>query len=212
MKISAILVLFSLATVSFYSIPANAQTAQSAVAAPAPVEVTAVKFETVRIAQDSWMEAEVEVAAKPAGRPGPGDFVDHVRVTLNLGFDLAPEGGVKKQRFYRASVEAVALEVGTKSTFRFYLPPEIVKRDKITTGEGGRYYVVELEAGGKVLSPTRGALSAIFKSDESMKNFLGLVGSEGGANEGVLIPQHLSPFAYDSRRPSPTILRREGQR
>lgn len=213
MKIPSILVLLTLATVSATSIQVNAQPAPAASETAAQVEVASVKFNGIRLGQDPWMEVEVEVTAKPGGRAVSGEFIDRVRVSLNLGIELGSEGGVKKRAFYRSSVEAIAIEGGSKSMFRFYLPPEVLKRDKISPNDTGKHYVVELEVGGKPQPQSRGGVSAnTIKSEESLRNFLGLVASEGGQNEGVLMPLHLTPFANDSQRRSPTVLRREAQR
>lgn len=212
MKIPSILVFLALATVSIAPIPLKAQPAPAAAEGAVQVEVSSVKFSGVRWGQDVWLEAEVELAAKPGGRAVSGEYVDRVRVALNLGIDLGGESGAKKRAFYRSSVEAVAIEGGSKPVFRFYLPPEVLKRDKISPNDTGKHFVVELEVGGKSLPATRGSVSAQIKSEESIRNFLGLVTSEGGPNEGILMPQHLTPFAYESQRRSPTILRREGSR
>lgn len=215
MKIPSILVLLPLAIVSTASIPMAAQPAPAAAPtqAGAPVEVADVKFTGIRSQSgDTWLEASVEVNVKPGGRSVSGEFIDHVRVTFNLGVDLASEGAAKKRAYYRSSVEAVALEGGSKAAFRFYLPPELVKRDKLSLNDTAKYYVIELEVDGKPIPPARVNFSSAIKSEDSAKNFLSLVSSEGSMNEGVLIPQHLSPFAYDSQRRAPSVLRREGQR
>jgi hypothetical protein len=54
--------------------------------------------------------------------------------------------------------------------------------------------------------------SSNITSTESVKNFLAKVLSDSGANEGLLMPQHLTPFAHDPQRPTPTMLRRDSQR
>jgi hypothetical protein len=205
-------VFLPLAVVSVASLPLNAQPAPAAAPAEAIAlaEVTAVKFAGARWGSDNWFEAEIEVTAKPGGRAVSGQFVDRVRVTLSLGVEASDEKGTKKMTFYRSSVEAITLEGGGKSTFRFYLPPEVVSRDKLRPDV--KYYVVELEAGGQAQPAGRANASTDFKSAESVKNFLSKVSAEAGPNEGILMPQHLSPFAYDSQRRAPSVLRREGQR
>jgi hypothetical protein len=93
---------------------------------------------------------------------------------------------------------------------RFYLPPEVVKRDNLRPDV--KYYVVELEANGEPQKPVKASASNDFTTADSLKNFLNKVSAESGANEGVLMPQYLTPFAADSQRPSSTPLRREIQR
>lgn len=212
MKIPSILVLLPLATVSVVSLPLIAQPAPATAPAEAVAlaEVTAVNFGGARWGSDNWFEAEVDVTAKPGGRAVSGQFVDRVRVTLNLSIESLDDKGAKRMSFYRSSVEAITLEGGGKSTFRFYIPPEVVSRDKLKPDV--KYYSVELEAGGKVQPPSRASASNDFKSADSLRNFHSKVTSEAGPNEGILVPQHLSPFAYDSQRRAPSVLRREGQR
>jgi hypothetical protein len=45
-----------------------------------------------------------------------------------------------------------------------------------------------------------------------VKNFRDKAGSEAAINEGLLVPQHLTPFAQDPQRRAPTVFRREAQR
>jgi hypothetical protein len=103
----------------------------------------------------------------------------------------------------------IAVE-GGKAFVRFYLPPEVVKRDKLRGDP--EYYLVELEVAGESQKITLNNTSKGINSAETLASFKGKIGSEAAANEGVLMPQYLTPFASDSRRPSPTFLRREAQR
>jgi hypothetical protein len=87
-------------------------------------EVAQVKFERVR---PEWYQIDVEVEVRPA--PGNSSrFVDRVRVRLHLGFRLSLGG--ERWEFYRAESTAITVEQG-RGHFRFYLPPEIVKRDRL---------------------------------------------------------------------------------
>jgi hypothetical protein len=206
MKTPAILAFLSLSLVSVSPLPMFAQTAPAA-AEVVEVEVSGVKFDNARFGRDSWTEATVDLAVRPGGRASSGRFVDRVRVTLSLGAEASGEKGEKRTVFFRASAEAITLE-GGRAFFRFYLPPEVVKRDKLRP----EYHVVELEVGGKQLPPVKANVSSNITSADMLKNFLAKVSSDGGANDGVLMPQHLTPFAYDEQRPAPTVLRREPQR
>lgn len=211
MKIPAALALLSLTFVSASTLPLAAQPAPAATAeAGAQVAVTSVKFGGARTSGDSWFEAEVEVEARPGGRAVSGQFIDKVRVTLNLGMEATDDKGAKRMVFHRSSAEAITLEGGAKSVFRFYLPPEVVRRDKLRPDV--KFYAVEIEAAGQPQPPVKASASNDFTSAESIKNFLSKVSAEAGPNEGVLIPQYLSPFAFDSQRRSPSFVRRESQR
>jgi hypothetical protein len=216
MKIPSILVLLPLLALTSAPLTVSGQSTPPPPAASAEggdhVEITGVKFAAARSPLgDTWLETEVEVTARPGGRAVMGEFVDNVRVILNLGFEIG-DGGSKKWAFYRANVEAVTLEGGVKSVFRFYLPPEVVKRDRLPSGDSGKHYVIEFEVGGRPIPPMKGSASAKFASEELRRVLLGKVAAEGTRNEGVLVPQHLSPFALDSQRRSPSIVRRDGAR
>lgn len=189
---------------------AFAQPAPPAAESVAQVDVAAVKFNAARGGGDSWLETEIDLNVKPGGRSVSGQFVDRVRVTLSLGVEATDEKGAKRLVFYRSSMETIALEGGAKSTVRFYLPPEVVRRDKLRAD--AKYYVVELEVNGQPQPPAKASVANDFTNIEMVKNFLTKVGAESGANEGVLIPQHLSPFAFDSQRRAPSVYRRESQR
>lgn len=210
MKIPTAFALLALGLVSVSSIQVSAQPAPAAPAeGAAQVVVSGVKFGGARFGGDSWFEADVEVEVRPGGRAVSGQFVDRVRATLSLGLEASDEKGQKRMVFHRASAEAVTLE-GGKSNFRFYLPPEVVRRDKLRPDV--KYYAVELEAAGQPQAPVKASASSDFTSAESIKNFLSKVGAEAGPNEGVMVPQYLSPFAFDSQRRAPSFLRRESQR
>ena len=97
------------------------------------VEVTTVKFTNVRAPTGSngtWLETDITLNVRPV--PGnPSQMVSRVRVSLLLGFELpAPTGGERRLEHYRADAECVALEPG-RANVRFYLPPELVKRDQL---------------------------------------------------------------------------------
>lgn len=214
MKPLACLALLAVMAVSVVA-PAVAQTTPAASAeGPAPIEVLDVKFNSVRINSGTWYETEVQL--QPRGGVGADNrqFINRVKVTLNLGtFSVKAKPGVKvPDTYYKATSEAVAVEAnGTKSLFRFYLPPEIVKRDQLTGDQ--RFYVVEIAVDGKQLPLTRKNISAVaLPTPEIMESFRAKVSSESGVNDGVLLPQYLTPFAFDGSRPAPSYIRLETTR
>jgi hypothetical protein len=167
------------------------------------VEVSNVSFDSPVGAGNAlpWQEVSVEVKVN-SGTKEQKEFVNRVRVTLTLGTEVTV--GAKRIDFYRASVEAVSLEVGPKAVFRFYLPPEIVKRDSLH-GET-KYYAVELSVAGQTMNPSH------FSSSPSIPNvltFLAKAASDATPNDGILLPQMLTPFAHDNTKPAPTFVRPE---
>jgi hypothetical protein len=192
--------------------PAIAQPVPAATAAP--IEVLDVKFNSVRINSGTWYETEVQV--QPRGGVGADNrqFVNRVKVTLSLGvFSVkAPAGAKIPDTYYRATAEAVAVEAsGGRTLFRFYLPPEIVKRDQITGDL--RYYLVELFVDGKPvpLGKNQFPVSTLSKP-EYVESFRAKVSSESGVNDGVLLPQYHTPFAFDNSRQAPSFIRIETTR
>ena len=183
-------------------------------AGPPLVEVRNVKFGTVRSDAGAWYVTEIEVQGRPSAAPDNRNFINRVKVTLNLGIFSArsPDGAKIPDTYYRASAEAVAIETtGGRSGFRFYLPPEIVKRDQIT-GDA-KFYLIELFVDGKPLPLTQYHYpTSTFKPVEIVESFRSKVSSEAGANDGILLPQYLTPFANAGSPPPPSFIRIENSR
>jgi len=170
-------------------------------ATPPLVEVTNVKFN--RPSGTNWYETEIEIQGRPGAATDNRNFINRVKVTLNLGiFSVkAPQAAKIPDAYYRASAEAVAVETGGKAIFRFYLPPEIVKRDQITGDQ--KFYLVELFVDGKALPLTRNHYSAsAFTKPEFVESFKSKASSEAAANDGIMLPQYLTPFANTGSSPS----------
>ncbi|MSU24935.1 MAG: hypothetical protein EXS32_14070 [Opitutus sp.] len=178
-------------------------------AAAQGVEVGSVKFTSPRApngGNGNWLEADVMLNAKPA--PGtPGLMVSRVRVTLTLGCELPGHaGGERRLDFYRAEAECVALEPG-RANVRFYLPPELVKRDQLH-GEP-KFWSVELALGGRALPAERPNYSASLAALAARKDFHGRAATGTPAHDGLLLPQYLTPFAGDYPRATPSFVRRD---
>lgn len=165
------------------------------------VEVDRVDFERVPGPGGSWYAAVVRVVVTPAGQ---GDaFVDRVRVALNLGFELGSLGA-KRFEFYRSTATAVSARRG-RASFRFYLPPEIVERDRLR-GDA-RYYLIELAADGEPMPLNRRHVSPGLPTPEALAAFRARVAAEAASNDGVLVAQPDSPFAVAfGGPPAPTFV------
>ncbi len=174
------------------------------------VEVSNVRFNSARApnhAPDAWFEAEVvlNVAPPPSA---PGRMVSRVRVALSLGWELsAPAGGVRRIEYYRAEAECVALEAG-RADVRFYLPPELVKRDQLHGAP--KFWTIDLAVGGRALPAARTASAAPLAADAAARRaFQTAVAAGAPANDGLLQPQYLTPFALEYPRATPSFVRRE---
>ena len=175
------------------------------------VEVSTVRFTNLRAgngAPGNWLEADVQLSARPA--PGaPGQMVSRVRVALLLGFELpALAGGERRLEHYRAEAECVALEAG-RAEVRFYLPPELVKRDQLHGDP--KYWGVELSVNGKAVPPAKAAYAPALASAEQRRNFQTRAAPAAAPNDGVLLPQYLTPFVHDYPRATPSFVRHEAR-
>lgn len=175
------------------------------------VEVTSVKFSNLRAPTGSvgnWYEADVALEARPLASTS-GRMVSRVRVTLTLGFELpAPAGGERRIEYYRCEAECVALESG-RADVRFYLPPELVKRDQLHGDP--KFWGVELTAGGRAVPAGRAAYSSSLPSGEARRNFQTRASTPVLANDGLMLPQFLTPFVNDYPRATPSFVRRDAR-
>lgn len=174
------------------------------------VEVSAVRFNAVRPpggAASQWLEIAVALAVRPP--PGsPGQMVSNVKVTLLCAFESAGPGE-KRTEYYRADAECVALEAG-RSDVRFYLPPELIKRDQLRPEP--RLWGVELMVGEKSIPAGRAAYVASLGSSEQRKAFAEKCLRGYSRNSGQLLPQFLTPFLGEYPRSTPSFVRREAVR
>ncbi|MBI5768169.1 MAG: hypothetical protein HZA93_10260 [Verrucomicrobia bacterium] len=174
------------------------------------VEVALVRFSpNVRAASGAnWFEADVQLEVKPPAS-APGRMISRVRVAIFLQFELpAAAGAERRSEFYRAEAECVALEAG-RADVRFYLPPEIVKRDQLHADP--RWWGVEVAVASKPVPAGKGAYSATLTAADSRKNFLTRAAAAAAPNDGLLQPQFLTPFVHDYPRATPTFVRREAR-
>ncbi|MFZ9747460.1 MAG: hypothetical protein ACO3G4_12605 [Opitutaceae bacterium] len=183
----------------------------AAAAAPGPtpsVEVVNLRTNQVRPGNGgpAWLETTLSLNVRPSGG-GAFPVVSAVRVALLMAFEVpGPAGGSRRTQAYAAAVECVALEPG-RAEVRFYLPPEILKRDQIR-GEP-RYWGVELTAGGEALPAARAAYSANLGAPAARTEFQRRWAQAAAANDGILQAQHLTPFALEYPRATPSVVRRE---
>lgn len=175
------------------------------------VDVTSVRFTNLRAPTGStgnWLEADIALNVRPPAG-SPGQMVSRVRVALLIGFELpAPAGGERRIEHYRADAECVALEAG-RADVRFYLPPELVKRDQLHGDP--KYWGIEIAVAGKPVTAARLAYSATLAGVEQRKNFQTRGGQLAAANDGILLPQYLTPFMHEYPRATPTFVRKDGR-
>jgi hypothetical protein len=199
------------ALLAFVVVPSRAADAPDTATGPAATKPTVAAVEVSDVVFDSpvgpgnplpWQEIAVELKVNPSKE---GNYVSHVRVTLTLGTEVTV--GTKHIDFYRASAEAVALKSGAKAVVRFYLPPEIVDRDSLH-GET-KYFAAEVSVGGQVQPASRESHTRDPKVMPNVQSFLAKAASDGAVNDGILLPQMLTPFEHDNNHDAPTFIRSE---
>lgn len=171
------------------------------------IDVATVRFNNVRPpggGAGNWLEADVALDVKPAP---PARMISRVQVALTLAFELpAAAGAERRVEHYRATAECVALEPG-RADVRFYLPPELVKRDQLH-GEP-KFWGVEIAVAGRALPAGHNSTSAALASAEARRNFAAHASTVAAANDGLLQPQYLTIFAAEYPRDTPTFVRRD---
>lgn len=189
---------------------ATGVSAAQAQSAPPEVSVRSVRFSYPRVdgQQGTAMETEVEIDVRGSGTAGRNPrFVDNVRVALMLAVQTRGRAGADYQYYY-AEAEAVTLEAGTRA-MRFYLPPEIVKRDSLS---GDAYaYFVELAVDGRALPPQRATVSETLRDRARFDIFTQKVTEARGENDGILVPQHQFMTGLRDAREMPSVIRKAGR-
>ncbi len=152
--------------------------------------------------EGEWLECslllEVRRDASDRERRHP-DYIDGIVVNLMLGVEVETRSSSQAQfDFYSAEANLVSLPEG-RHTVRFYLPPEIVERDRI--GQQPHSYLIRLMRGDRIFTE---AVSRELERPNVRESFLTRIDSDAPKNEGILLAQPHTPFvlAYPDDTPS----------
>ena len=215
-----------------------AQASKDASAGKNPVSVRSIHFDPVKIGgqKNDWIRMQVELQAnfnpeatvaaeeKAGKRPANDRWVDKVKVTVTEIFKPLGAKEATDFSYYRASATVLTLEVGSPRSVYFYLPGDIVKRDRLKMQPD--FFYVQIEVGGTEvpifneagrLNPDMQA--AVHKQISTKVLFDGAreQADRGvNANIGMLRPQFLVPYAiFDALpqgSPSPEFIREDAAR
>ncbi len=174
------------------------------------VELRDVEFRLVERpgSGERWYEVSVnfETTSDPEAPSSTGRFVDDVRIELALGIE---RDDPRRERFafFTSQVAFVSLEAGRHAA-RFYLPPEIVSRDRIR----GAAHSFEVAAFQRGVERFR-ASSRNLDRTEYLNRFRALVDGSKAESQGILRPQHRSPFelSYPDDTPTARLEGTQGQ-
>ena len=203
-----------------------------------PVVVRSVHFDPVKIGgqKNEWIRMQVELQAnfnpetkvaaedKAGKRPANKQWVDKVKVTVTQIFKPLSAKDATEFSYYRASATVLTMEIGSPRSVFFYLPGDIVKRDRLKMQPD--YFYVQLDVGGTEVPLfneagrlTPDMLAAVHKMFVSKKDFDGAreQADRGvNANAGMLRPQFMVPYAiFDTLpqgSPSPEFIREDSAR
>ena len=207
----------------------------AATSGKSPVYVRSVHFDPVKIGgqKNEWVRMQVELQAnfnpdtklsaedKAGKRPPNKQWVDRIKVTVTQIFKPLSVKDAAEFSYYRASATVLTMEVNSSRSLFFYLPGDIVKRDRLKMQPD--YYYVQLEVGGTEIPLyteagrlTADMQAAVHKQFVNKKDFDGareLADRGVGTNAGMLRPQYLVPYAiFDNLpqgSPSPEFIRED---
>lgn len=179
-------------------------------AAEDQADVVNVRFNALRPpdGSDNWFEMDVEIEARPATDTS-GRVTGRMRVTAMVAYERPAPGNTRRWEFFRANGELVGLVSG-RTHVRFYLPPEIVKRDALSGALG--YWEVTLTGDSLAADKPIGSKSSALNNAEVYRGFHDKIASEASANDGVMQLQYMTPFADAYPRATPTYVRRDAWR
>jgi hypothetical protein len=188
------------------------------------VNVRSVHFDPVKLGgqQNPWIRTQVELHANfnpeakaaPEAEAGPKkpinkNWVDKVKVTVTLIFKPIGTTTAEEFAYYRSTATVLTMEVNTDRSAYFYLPGDIVKRDRLKMQPD--YYYVQVEVGGTEQPlfsengrPVADMGNALHKFFLDKKNF-DLARPQAdravGSTSGMLRPHYLVPAAFYDNLP-----------
>lgn len=165
----------------------------SAQAVDGLVTVDEFEFTTFRLAgaDGEWMRVAIELraGANPLPEARNPRFVDDVSVRVFLGFQ-GPDGALL---FYRSAADLVSLEQGEERVVEFFLPPEVVGRERLNREPFAG--LVEIAVGGRTLPLAREHIVGSALSDAArIDGFKGRIEEAAEATDGILLPVYETPF------------------
>ncbi len=165
----------------------------------AELSVLRVDFDLVRQegVRDPWYEVAIAISVVRGDERADDNprFADDVSVSLALATEVNRDAGVGYE-FYSARAEYPTLEVG-QHVVRFYLPPELVKRDRVK----GEPFAYEIE----VISPEGVEASLVSRNLEqarALQSFHSQLDMHS-TTSSALRPQSGTPFAWAYPRDTP---------
>lgn len=188
-------------------------------AAHCTVAAQPVSVQNVRFARDRapgieghWLEAAVELRGGPSIKGGEGHaarFNSRIEVVFQAAYAVG-DPAAARYAFYRSRAEIAALAQNQRAFVYFYLPPEVVNRDRL---EREPYaWRVALAVDGQPLPNAPEQYSRNLGEPQAAQSFLRRITEDAPKNDGVMLPIYLTPFYQRESgrfRDLPSFIRRE---
>lgn len=150
-------------------------------------------------ARDPWFEIAVTVNVERGDAESANPrFTREIAVMLDLATETEARGTARYE-FYAATAEYPTLEVG-RCVIRYYLPPEIVKRDRLR-GEPFAWQVFVFEEDEELAALTSNSLG----TGGALASYRSRLAREAGRSEGILRLQSETPFRDFNARDTPNV-------
>ena len=142
-----------------------------------------------KIGRNEWLRTRIQISASanPSQEVKNSRFIDDVKVKLYLSFGDRKNGF----SFYSSDVDIVTLEQGERYWVDFYIPGQIVKRDRLSTIPFA--YLVEFEVGAHPLPHDSSFASSNMSNEAARIAFSQKAMESKITNDGILIPSFLAP-------------------
>lgn len=199
-----------------------------------PVLVRDVKFMQTKIGgqENPWnrMQVELQASFNPETKaPADGakkllnkQWVDKVKVTVTQIYKPTGAKDMADFSYYRASATILTLEVLKPRSVMFYLPGDIVKRDRLRKEPDAYYVQVEVNGTeaqmfddkGQLVPDQAVALHKSIQKKEFFSNAKDMADRSASANAGMLRPPYML-LSYDPLQvvpPAPEFIREEASR
>ncbi len=183
---------------------------QNLLATDAAIRVQGIHFSYEQLSRNTslWLEIAVELEALGGSHQR---YLEQVGITLFLATEKP--GHADGYRYYRSEARLVALEVDKPVVVRFYLPPEVVRRDRLVRDPAAA--LVKIQVAGRDLPWTASHATGLLTDRQRVLSFLERVEKESGVHDGILQPIYLTPFYHEenSRKldDSPSFVRLSNQ-
>jgi len=152
------------------------------------VQVDRLEFD--KVGRDEWLRCRLQLnsTGNPIEHARNARFLDSLKIHLYLSFEDRKNGF----SFYCSEVEVVTLEQGQSYIIDFFLPGQVVKRDRLGTTPFA--YLLEFEVSGFGLPFDSSFASANMAGESARASLIKKVNDARNSNDGILLPSYLAPF------------------